>query len=499
MLPGAELLREAYDAIFVRAFKSREITFWNRAAEELYGWSSAEALGRAPFDLLKTRYPRPLEEIEAELIRSGRWEGELVQRRRDGEAIVVDGRWALIRSPEGEPEGILEINRDITARRQAEHQLQQSQERLRLLIDSVRDYAIFGLDPHGYVTSWNAAGVRIYGYVEDEILGRHFSAFYPPEDVAAGKPDRELFLASADGRVEDEGWRIRKDGTQFWADVVITATRDGAGRLRGFSKVTRDMTERRRVEEQLREIERREAEKLREHAQRLAELERAKSQFLNVASHELRGPLAVVRGYLSMLADGSFGDLTPGAQQVMPVLVAKGEEMNRLVEQMVESARLEEGQVHLARAAYDLRDIVRESAERLRVILQTAHTLVLDLPQEPVMVLVDRERVATVLSNLMGNAVKYSPHGGEVRCRLISARSWATVEVEDHGVGVAEADMAKLFTRFGRIVTEETTNVQGTGLGLFLSRELARMHGGDITVVSEPGVGSIFSLSLPIA
>jgi PAS domain S-box-containing protein len=422
-----------------------------------------------------------------------------VQRRRDGKAIVVDGRWALIRNPDGEPESILEINRDITARRQAEHQLQQSEERLRLLIDSVRDYAIFGLDPHGHVTSWNAAGVRIFGYLEEEIVGRHFSALYLPDDVAAGKPDRELFLASADDRVEDEGWLLHKDGHQFWANVVITATRDRAGRLRGFTKVTRDMTERRRVQEQMLEVERREAEKLREHAQRLAELERAKSQFLNLASHELRGPLAVVRGYLSMLADGSFGSLTPAAQKVIPVLVAKGEEMNRLVEQMVESARLEEGQVHLARAAYDLRDIVREAGERLQQTLQPSHTLIVDLPKDPIMVLVDRDRVATILANLLSNAVKYSPLGGEVRCRLVSTHSWATVEVEDHGVGVADADMGKLFKRFGRIVTGDTTHVQGTGLGLFLSRELARAHGGDITVVSEPGVGSIFSLSLPLA
>ncbi len=179
-------------------------------------------------------------------------------------------------------------------------------DQLALLVSSVVDYAILMLDATGKIVTWNEGAERIKGYTADEIIGRHFSIFYPPEDARSRKPDWELEIAKREGRYEEEGWRLRKDGTRFWANVVITALRDESGKLRGFGKVTRDLTERRR-QENARDAEReREAARLRAHADRMAELERTKAHFLNLASHELRGPLTVVRGYNSMMQDGSI-------------------------------------------------------------------------------------------------------------------------------------------------------------------------------------------------
>src|SRR5215831_773852 len=191
----------------------------------------------------------------------------------------------------------------------------------RLLVSGVKEYAIFMLDTSGVIVSWNEGAERIKGYREDEIIGQHFSVFYEQREIDLGKPDWELVAAERDGHFEDEGWRLRKDGTRFWASVIITALRDETGVLRGFGKVTRDITDRKLAAERQTEQRRREAEKLREDARRLSQLERTKSEFLNVASHELRGPIAVLRGYLSMLDDGTLP--LQELPKIMPVMSGK--------------------------------------------------------------------------------------------------------------------------------------------------------------------------------
>jgi len=246
----AGLLDIAHDSIFVRGMDDR-ITFWSKGAAEKYGWAADVALGQDAHEFLKTESPIPLEQINAELMSQGHWEGELVQTRADQTRITVASRWALQRDAVGDPRVILEINNDITERRLAEKLLQQSDEKLRLLFNGVKDYAILMLDPNGLVTTWNEGAERIKGYRAEEIIGQHFSKFYPLESQAKGLPALELKIASDLGHFEDEGWRIRKDGSRFWANVVMTALYDAAGHLRGFGKVTRDVTERKMAEEAL--------------------------------------------------------------------------------------------------------------------------------------------------------------------------------------------------------------------------------------------------------
>lgn len=245
----AELLELAPAGLIVRNFDTDTITYWSRGAEEMYGWSRAEAIGQVTHRLLRTQFPVSKDEVDDTLQRVGRWEGDLVHTRRSGEQIVVASRQALHADERGHPAATLEINTDITQGKRLQATLRESENRFRLLVDSVQDYAIFLLSPEGLVESWNAGAQRLKGYQPEEILGQPSARFYPPEDVARGLPATLLAQAEADGRVESEGWRVRKDGTRFWADVVLTALRGEHGELRGFAKVTRDLTERRQAEE----------------------------------------------------------------------------------------------------------------------------------------------------------------------------------------------------------------------------------------------------------
>ena len=363
-----------------------------------------------------------------------------------------------------------------------------------LLVSGVVDYGIFMLDPTGVIVTWNEGAQRIKGYAAGEIIGRHFSVFYPAEEVRNRKPDWELEVARREGRYEEEGWRVRKDGTRFWANVIITALRDESGRLRGFGKVTRDLTQR-RAEEIQRNLDReKEALQLRAHAERMAELERTKTHFLNLASHELRGPLTVVRGYNSMLADGSIpADQIPAISRLLEIKLAQ---MDRLIEQMLDTARLEHDALDLPEEIFNLGSVVQEQIDVFRP-LSEGRRLLLDGGELEVLAKGDRLRIATIVANLLDNALKYSPDGGDVQIRVGVRDSQAFISVRDTGLGIAPEHLPRLFTRFGRLPTNENATIPGTGLGLYLCKEIAIRHGGDVTVVSVPGAGSEFTLTLP--
>ena len=250
------------------------------------------------------------------------------------------------------------------------------------------------------------------------------------------------------------------------------------------------------AEEHIRELGDAEARRLHEHIERMHSMEQMKSDFLKLASHELRGPLAVVRGYYSMMADGTLDG--PALERAMPVIERKLSEMNALVNEMLETARLDEGVTRLERRPQDLRAILEAAMAAVAPLQGASHVLETRLPREAVMVNVDAGRVETILRNLLDNAIKFSPAGGRVRCHLSVGRGSARVHVVDEGLGIPPEQMHRLFTRFSRLVTSENSHISGTGLGLYLSRELARLHGGDITARSPAGRGARFMLSLPL-
>ena len=347
----------------------------------------------------------------------------------------------------------------------------------RLLVERVKDYAIFVLDPNGIVVSWNAGAENIKGYRAEEIIGHHFSRFYPAEAIRSGWPKTELENAARDGSFEDEGWRVRKDGSRFWANVVITALYDDAGHLHGFAKVTRDLTERRRVE------------RLEADAQQMGE-------FVAMLAHELRNPLAPIRSAISVArhAGADPGKVT----WALDVIDRQSGHLVRLVEDLLDIGRISRGQVRLQRRRVRLGEVVDAAIEAtLPAMQQRNHQLELQRAADP-LVRGDPVRLAQVLTNLLCNSGKYTPPGGRIVVRVEDVGGRARVSVADNGIGIAPDLLPRIFDIFTQDKRSLDRAEGGLGLGLAIAKRLADLHQGRLTAHSAgPGCGSEFVLDLP--
>jgi PAS domain S-box-containing protein len=374
---------------------------------------------------------------------------------------------------------------------QRTHDLADSERRFRLMVESVVDYSIFMLDAGGRVASWNAGAQRITGWRADEIVGRHFSTFYPREDAERGKPEWELKLAGAEGRYEEEGWRVRKDGSAYWASVAITAVRDDRGGLLGFAKVVRDLTERNRVEAEL--------IRARVSAERASE---AKSQFLANMSHELRTPLNSLLILARLLADNAGGNLTAKQVQFAQTIYDSGMDLLSLINDLLDLAKIESGAVTTLNFAPARLDELAEDLERgfAQVALDKGLAFRVSLaPGLPAAIRTDMPRLKQVLKNLLANAFKFTREGS-VSLRIEPAEPGRIAfAVADTGIGIAPDKQQIIFDAFQQADGTTARQYGGTGLGLSISRELTRLLGGEIAVESVPGKGSTFTLYLPVS
>ena len=360
----------------------------------------------------------------------------------------------------------------------------------RLLVESVKDYAIFALDTAGHIISWNAGAERFKGYTEPEILGKHYSVFYPPEDAAAGKPRRLLETAIRDGRVEDEGWRVRKDGTRFWADVVITALRDETGALVGFAKVTRDLSERRAAEQ--RAIA---------DARRIAQVEssnRAKSDFLAAMSHELRTPLNAIGGYAELIEMGVAGNISEQQKEYLTRIRNGQRHLLGIINDLLNFSRIESGQVTYELESIDAHAMVDGVVELVQSQATLKRIEMIHGPCPPnIRMRADRLKTEQIILNILSNAVKFTPEGGTVTttCGLTGDQAW--ISVSDTGPGIPEDKRGEIFEPFVQLGRTLSSLREGTGLGLAISRDLARAMNGNITVEESAGGGARFTVFLP--
>jgi len=574
----AELLDLTFDAVIVRNIKD-EITYWNRGAEELYGWGLEEVLGKGTHDLFQTAFPKALEEIQANILETGSWEGELIHHRRDGSLVTVSSRWVQRKDPHGNPSGILESNRDMTRSKEEEQKFRNLLEsapdaivivdqkgliqlinapteklfgytraeligapvetlvpqrfrgqhsshregyapspqprsmgagldlqgrrkdgtefpveislrpletadgtlissairdvtqrkklaeeflehemRFRLLIDAVKDYAIISFDPEGLVTSWNSGAERLKGYSAEEIIGQHVSRLYLKEDIEEGKLAEELRQAAAAGPVEEQGWRVRKDGSKFWAEIATTALRNSGRDLIGYVKIDKDITARRAAEEEIHKLNA-------ELTGRVNELDTANRElqsFRYSVSHDLRAPLRHVDGFTRILKEEYSPTMPEDAIRYLDRVLEAATHMGQLIDDLLNLARI--GRKEMKREGVQIGSVVKQAIGELRLEAQERH---IEWRFEPLPEMnCDAGLLKLVFINLLSNAVKFTRKQPiaviEIGARITGGL--ATIFVRDNGVGFDPRYADKLFGVFQRLHRQE--DFEGTGVGL---------------------------------
>ncbi|MEP6778529.1 MAG: PAS domain S-box protein, partial [Gemmatimonadaceae bacterium] len=422
------------------------------------------------------RWPDHELEMAAKL---GRFEDEGWRMRKDGSQFWASVVISSVHNSAGELVGFSKVTRDLSERRRTEEALRQSEERFRLLVDGARDYAILMLDEQGYVRTWNAGAEFIKGYKASEIIGQHFSRFYTPEAIERNWPAHELEVATKSGRFEEEGWRVRKDGTRFWANVIITALRDVGGKLLGFAKVTRDITERQRLDE------------LKKSSQEMTE-------FLAMLSHELRNPLAPITNAVAILELHDTAD--PVVVSSRELIRRQATQLSRLVDDLLDVSRMTSGKIALMLTQVDLRDVVRHGVEACEwAATARDQAMKVVLPGRPVYVTGDFARLTQVVTNLVNNSVKYTGASGSISVTLEEIKGKATIRVADNGIGLRPELIERIFDLFAQEERGLARSEGGLGVGLSLVRRLIEMHGGVVTASSPgPELGSTFEVQLPL-
>ncbi|MDB5803684.1 MAG: two-component hybrid sensor and regulator, partial [Betaproteobacteria bacterium] len=470
-------------AIFLLDAEGR-IMSWNAGAAAIKQYSAAEAIGRH-FSIFYTEADIARDWPGQELRRAlteGRFEDEGWRIRKDGSRFWANVIITALRDEDGLLRGYSKITRDFSDRKAQEEQMRLSEERFRLLVDGVQDYAIYLLSADGIVTSWNLGARRIKGYEPGEIIGQHFSRFYAKEDIEAGKPWGELAMARQHGRAEDEGWRIRKDGSKFWARVVVTALYDGEGVLQGFAKVTQDLTQRR-------------------HSEALEASARQVTDFIAVLAHELRNPLAPIRNAVHLLKLAPTEEIREKAWRIVD---RQSGQLSRIVDDLLDISRLTRGTLTIQTRPMEVAALVQRAVEAARPGIDAArHTLSIDLPPERLLVEGDEVRLTQALTNVLNNAARYTDPGGKIFLQVarsaIEHGERVCISVADTGRGIAPEFLGAIFGMFVQGRDALSRPAAGMGVGLALARSIAELHHGTIEAYSAgEGRGAEFVMRLPL-
>jgi PAS domain S-box-containing protein len=453
---------------------------WNMGAQRMTGYTPGEILDRhysCFFSPADRAAKRPENELH-QAMEHGRYEEEGWRIRKNGTRY-----WAnVVVTPiqdNGEHRGFAKVVRDLSERQHLREALQESEEKFKLLVEGTQDYAIFMLDPEGYIQSWNRGVQRIKGYTAADVIGKHFSLFYPEEDKA--KPSWELEIAKKVGHYQEEGWRIKKDGSRFWASVLITALRDDTGELRGFSKVTRDLTERKIADEAL--------------LHRTGQLEKANrslEEFAYSVSHDLRAPLRALQGFAEALSEDCAEQLDDLGRDYVRSIHAGAAAMDKLIQDLLTYSRL--GMSELVVGPVEPRVVLDGLLETLRPQIAASEAQ-LELQGTFPTLKANRLVLTQALQNLVSNALKFTAPGQKPEI-TIQADGAGKISVCDHGIGVPAEYQQRIFKVFERLHGGES--YPGTGIGLaIVARAVERMH-GLCGVDSREGEGSCFWIQLPL-
>ena len=480
----ARLLDLTEDAIIVRDVAGH-ISYWNHGAEVLYGWSSAEALGKVSHSLLRTEFPTPLEQITAELHRDGRWTGELVHTTRTGRRITVLVRKTLDHDSAGNPAAVLQTLTDITERKAADDALRASQAFNRSIIESSTD-CIKVLNLAGHLLSIEA-GQELLGITDlDPFLHQPWAEFWAGEEDRAAA-QRAIAEAVAGGEGRFVGFFRTLHGEDKWWDVVITPVRDASGQPARLLVVSRDITERRLLNNAL--VAR---------AADLVRADRSKDEFLAMLAHELRNPLAPLSNAAVILSAAGVTSAERG--QAQQIIVRQIENMSRMIDDLLDVSRITEGKIEMRKKAVSLEAILTAATSLARSGCAARHQdLVLSMPADPVFLDADATRLEQVFGNLLSNACKYAGDGCHIALNATRDAREVIITVSDDGAGIAPELLPRIFDLFVQASRTLDRTHGGLGIGLTLVRRLVHLHGGSIEARSEGlGHGTQFIVRLPI-
>lgn len=459
------MVTQVVDYAIIALDANGRVESWNAGAEAVKGYREEEVLGRSvamfypPEDQAAGLPGRLLMEAR----RDGRARHQGWRIRKDGTRFWADVVLTAVRDDAGELRGYSKVTRDLTEQHALDVSLRSSEERFRTLVSQVVDYAIVALDPQGRIESWNAGAEEVFGYAEPEAVGRSHALFFDVAEQEAGEPTRLLAVAQGVGRAEHTGWRVRRDGTRFWAECVVTALRDDDQRVRGYACVTRDVSEVKR-------------------------LESVRDSFYATFEHDLRTPLTAIRGFAELLRDLDDG----GSAEFLARIESNVDTLLEMLGGMVEFSRVRSGETPVAPEPVELLALVRQAVGDLGPVEGPR----VSVQGEPVVALADRTAFARVVRNVVGNALKYSPKDAGVEVRVDATDPHEVlVEVTDHGRGIAPEDIGSIFDEFqrGRLAEDDG----GRGLGLASARHLMERQQGRIEAVSSLGEGTTMTLALP--
>ena len=478
---------------------------WNAGAERFKGYRADEIIGQHfstfyPEEARQNRWPEHELEVAAKV---GVFEDEGWRVKKDKSLFWANVVITALRDAEGRLLGFAKVTRDLTQRRAHEEELRRSEERFRLLVDGVADYAIFMLDPNGNISTWNSGAQRIKGYTAEEIIGRHFSIFYPQETVESGWPEHELLVAAEKGRFVDTGWRLRKDGSTFWANVTITALRNETGQLLGYAKLTRDLTETRRAEAMELAGQQREEILDAERTARMAaqRATRVKDEFLATLSHELRTPLSAILGWTQILLRADSSKAVEEHKRAIEVIDRNARAQVKLIDDLLDLSRIMTGKIRLDLHQISFTAAIQAAVDSARPAADTKGirlTAILGASQD--IVSADSARLQQVVWNLLTNAIKFTPKGGQVQVLLQRVNSHLELSVSDTGIGIPASYLPQVFDRFSQKDSSTTRAFGGLGLGLAICKQLVELHGGSIRAASQgEGLGATFSVHLPVS